>query len=521
MSVLARIKKNSYVDSLILMRAASKVRESEGVHDVVIIMGTPQNKEIIIGTKLMTPEVEKAGVDDLIFTIDAETPERAAEALDDAEKAIFSPSSAAAATGESDMVRVRSLQGAVDVLSDANLALFSIPGPYVREEAMRALKRDLNLMIFSDNVPLEDEVLIKRTAQERGLLVMGPDCGTAIISGVALGFANHVRRGSVGIVGASGTGTQEVACLVDRLGCGISHAIGTGGRDIKAEVGGITMISGIELLMQDEDTQVIVVIGKPPEPSVTRHIMACLKDCPKPVIVHFQGGREEIVEGTAVRYAGSLAEAAALAVKCCGSGLDQDPGVEYDAGRLKQDMEALSPEQTLVRGVFVGGTFCGEAAGILLEEFGEVYTNTGYPGARTLSDGGLDTGHICIDMGEDEFTRGRPHPMLEPSVCRDRILEEADNPRTAVILLDVVLGYGVHDDPAAVLVPVLAKAREAAATQGRHFAVVVHVCGTDGDPQVRRAQVETLRAAGALIAQTNAGAARLATRIAKRQSVDE
>src|SRR5580704_9603583 len=98
-------------------------------------------------------------------------------------------------------------------------------------------------MIFSDNVPIAEEASLKHEARERGLMVMGPDCGTAIIGGVPLAFANAVPRGDIGIIGASGTGIQEVSTLIARAGRGVRHAIGTGGRDMHAEVGGLTTLA--------------------------------------------------------------------------------------------------------------------------------------------------------------------------------------------------------------------------------------------------------------------------------------
>lgn len=517
MAVASKVKRNTYIDSLVLMRTATKVREMPGVIDVVILMGTPQNKEIIAGTKFLVGEVASARSADLFFVVEAHSEEIAAKALDEAERILFS-STVGFVPQHLGLARFRSLQGAISAFQDANLALISIPGPYVKDEALRALRRGLNLMIFSDNVPIEAEVTIKQSARELGLLVMGPDCGTALIAGTALGFANQVNRGPVGIVGASGTGIQEVACLVDRWGSGVSHAIGTGSNDVKAEVGGITMQAGIDLLVNDTSTEVIVVIAKPAAPEVQDVLTEKIAACPKPVVVHFQGGSIGRVYGTRVKAAATLAEAAALAVKCCGGKAEfrMDMG-DIDPELIRTVRKVLKGDQTLVRGVFSGGTFCGEAAGIILQELGKVYTNTGYPGTLPLSDRWSDMGHVCIDMGDDQFTRGRPHPMLEPAVCRDRILLETSNPSVAVILLDVVLGYGVHPDPAGVLVPVLEKACEQAESENRKLVIVAHVCGTDRDPQVRNKQVEKLHEAGVLVAGTNAEAATLACRIVQRR----
>lgn len=518
MTVASRVKRNTYIDSLVLMRVATKIRELPGVIDLVILMGTPQNKATLAGTKLITDDVNLSRPDDLFFVVEAQSEEIANNVLNEAEHALFSTSFIDTGRQDTGLSRFRSLQGAISSFPEANLALISIPGPYVKDEALRALRRELNLMIFSDNVPIEDEVTIKQTAQNLGLLVMGPDCGTALISGAALGFANRVNQGSIGIVGASGTGIQEVACLVDRWGFGISHAIGTGSNDVKAEVGGITTQAGFDFLVGDKSTETIVIITKPPAPMVRRVLMEKIKACPKPVVVHFQGGNIEPQRESNVKIAATLAEAAALAVEYCGGRGKVE--IDFQPSYLelaRESSKGLNNKQTLIHGVFVGGTFCGESAGIILQELGEVYTNTNYPGTLPLSDHGYALGHACIDMGDDRFTRGKPHPMLEPAVCRETILREAANPRVAVLLLDVVLGYGVHPDPAGVVVPILEKAQERTRLEGRGLTIVAHVCGTDQDPQVRKKQVEKLQGAGVLVVDTNAGAARLACRIIQRR----
>src|SRR4030095_10708603 len=127
---------------------------------------------------------------------------------------------------------------------DADIALISVPGDYAAAEALKALAQGLNVMLFFDNVAIADERAIKLYARARTLLVMGPDCGTAIVNGVPLGFANVVRRGDIGLVAASGTGLQEVTCRIHNLGGGISQAIGTGGRDLKDAGGGMPVLQG-------------------------------------------------------------------------------------------------------------------------------------------------------------------------------------------------------------------------------------------------------------------------------------
>ncbi len=224
-------------------------------------------------------------------------------------------------------------------------------------------------MLFSDNVSLDDEVKLKRQGHEKGLLVFGPDCGTAVINGAALGFANVVRRGPVGILGASGTGIQEICVLVDRLGSGISHAIGTGGRDLSIEVGASTTLRCIDLLEADERTRVIVVTSKPPDPRVATRVLERLARCRKPVVVNFLGGDAAGVASTPIHWASTLEEAADIAVRLeTGQGRGTSSGAADLAaliGQAEQEAAKMAPNQKYLRGLFSGGTLGYEALLVL------------------------------------------------------------------------------------------------------------------------------------------------------------
>jgi succinyl-CoA synthetase alpha subunit len=321
--------------------------------------------------------------------------------------------------------------------------------------------------------------------------MLGPDCGTAIIGGVPLAFANVVPRGHIGLIGASGTGIQEVSCLVARAGGGVSHAIGTGGRDLRAEVGAIATLMAIDALEADTATRHIVLISKPPADAVARLVLDRVAKCPKPFTICFLGARDLTLPPNA-RLAATLKAAAELAM---GSAADQGPTqlslLRADSGKL-------------VRGLFAGGTLCAEAQTVFGQAGLAVASNVPVPGARmTDANGGQNSGHLMIDLGADEFTRGRPHPMIEPAV-RDRPLADAlADPGVGVILLDIVLGYGGHPDPAGHLANVLGE-------RDRGPLLLASVTGTDGDPQVRSAQVQKLTEAGVLVAESNADAAELA-----------
>jgi FdrA protein len=202
-----------------------------------------------------------------------------------------------------------SLEMAVEQQAALNLALISVLGDYAAAEAIKALRPGLSVMLFSDNVSLAHEREIKTLAREKNLLVMGPDCGTAIINGMPLGFANVVRRGAIGVVAASGTGLQEVTCCIDQLGAGISQALGTGGHDLHESIGGISMLYGLDALSADPDTRVIVLISKPPAPAVAEKILARARAAGKPVVVNFLGARPEDMNVPGITPAYTLADA--------------------------------------------------------------------------------------------------------------------------------------------------------------------------------------------------------------------
>jgi succinyl-CoA synthetase alpha subunit len=368
---------------------------------------------------------------------------------------------------------------------------------------MKALKSGLHVFLFSDNVSVEDEIELKSLAGRKGLLVMGPDCGTAIVDGVPLGFANAVRRGPIGLAAASGTGLQQVSCLVDRFGSGVSHALGTGGRDLDERVGGRTMLAAIDRLIADPATDVLVLISKPPAPSVAARVIDAVRGAPKPVVVNFLGGEPEAVRAAGAYPASTFEAAARIATALARGDAPPDDDGAADAAEdpalaaLAADAAArLARGQAEVRGLFSGGSLAGEAKLML---------------RRLL---GADRHDRILDLGDDEFTVGRPHPMIDPRLRTEQIAALADEPEVAVLLLDVVLGYGSHLDPAGALAPTIVETRRRAAAAGRHLAVVASVCGTEADPQGLGRQEQILAEAGVLLASSNARAARLAARIA-------
>jgi succinyl-CoA synthetase alpha subunit len=507
---------NLYKDSVTLMQLTAQLREREGVAQASCVMATPANLAQLNDADLAI-DVEPSPSDLLVVVRgDATACDDAIAAADE----ILRSSKAARGGGESAAfsLPLTSIALAVEAEPQADLALISVPGDYAAAEAMKALALGLHVMMFSDNVPVAEERAIKTAARARGLLVMGPDCGTAIVNGVPLGFANVVRRGEIGLVAASGTGLQEVTCRIHNLGGGISQALGTGGRDLKEEVGGITMLQGVAALAADAATRVIVLISKPPAAAIARTIEDAAAAAGKPVVVHFLGGMPE--RGRAgIVGASSLREAADFAVALARGERPQPGGSTPDAdavAAVESRAAKMAPTQTAVRGLFTGGTFCYEAQLAFIARGLACSSNAPASGAASYD--GKRGGHVFLDLGDDDYTRGRPHPMIDPSERNAMVRTHGADPQTAAIVFDVVLGFGAHADPARELADALADAQRGAIAQGRTLALIGHVCGTDGDPQDKAKQVQQLERAGATIVGSNIEAAALAAHLAQRRA---
>lgn len=506
MSAAIAVIRNLYRDSVALMQLSSQLAQMPGLAQASAIMASPANLALLREAGLIDGAVE-AGPNDLLIALKGDDEAGVEAALAAAHAALERKGGGAAGAGPR-QEPPRSLEMGLEFMPAADLALISVPGDYAAAEAEKALRLGLNVLMFSDNVPVAEEVALKQLARDRGLMVMGPDCGTAIIGGVPLGFANVVRRGDIGLVAASGTGLQQVTCLIDRLGQGVSQAIGTGGHDLSAAVGGITMLQGIDALAADPATRVIVLISKPPAPAVAAKVLAAARVARKPVVVNFLGADPASLAGANLHPVKTLEEAA-LAAAALAAGA-APPSLRT----VVEELPPLSPGQRYVRGLYSGGTFCYEASLLLSEQCSPVFSNTPVGSAQALPDAWSSRAHTLVDLGDDLFTRGRPHPMIDHRLRNERLLKEADDPEVAVILLDIVLGYGAHADPAAVIAPVVAEARSRADMAGRNLAVVGFVCGTEGDPQGLAGQEAALHAAGMILAPNNAQAVRLAARIA-------
>ncbi|WP_102273729.1 acyl-CoA synthetase FdrA [Cytobacillus massiliigabonensis] len=495
------VKKNSYQDSINLMLLTNSISAIEGVNKAQIMMGTPANKDIFKTAGLYTEELETAESNDMAIVVDTDDENKMNEVLDKVEQYLKDQS---ISNKGNDYETVRTWDRARKALPDATLALISVPGQYAAEEAEKALDFGLHTFIFSDNMPIEDEVRLKKKAHEKGLLVMGPDCGTGIIDGVPIAFANVVKKGRIGIVGASGTGIQEVTAIIDRLGEGVSHAIGTGGRDLKEPVGAITMMDGIRALENHQQTDIIVVISKPPAKEVRNEVVDLLHSVSKPVVTLFLGEKPTQYEGN-VYQAYTLEETARMAVDLAKG---NEMKADYNQGNFEVANTDLKPEQRTIKGLFSGGTLASEAAVLISDALGLGSAITNEDGYVLKKDG-----HIVVDLGDDKYTQGKPHPMIDPET-RARFIDEAGaDEQTAVILLDFVLGYGSHDDMASALLPSIQKAVSHAQKEGRTLHVVASVCGTETDPQDYQAQKRKLAEAGIIVKDSNNEAVRTALAI--------
>jgi FdrA protein len=491
---LCRVRRGFYMDSAALMRLSQTIAALPGIAQAALMIGSPSNKHLMATAGLLGETAEGAGPNDLIIAVRAMNEAAGAAALAEAEALLDRPG---ATTSEAGAYRPRSLAAALDVLPGANLALISVPGEFAAEEARKALRANLNVMVFSDNVPLADEKALKREARERGLLMMGPDCGTALIAGAPLGFANAVPRGDIGIVAASGTGLQEVACLIARAGSGISHAIGVGGRDLDAEIGGIASLMAIDALDADPATRAIIIVSKPPADAVARRVLERVGRSAKPFTICFLGLETSDLPRNA-RAAATLRDAAELAL-----------GGRREAASAVPAHPALAPGRRWIRGLYSGGTLCAEAQIVLRRAGVPSHSNAPIPGGAALPSGAAD-GHRLIDLGADEYTRGRPHAIIDPAMRRPHLTQALADPSAAVILLDVVLGYGAHHDPAAAIVEAMAGA------PAERPIVIASLCGTDGDKQGYAAQRARLQNAGVAVAASNAEAAEQALAIVTR-----
>jgi succinyl-CoA synthetase alpha subunit len=495
------IRRNRYHDSVFLMSVASRLAKLPGIEDAAAVMGTANNRKMLLDLGFDPAGLGEATANDLVLALRGER-EAVRSVFDDLDSHLVRNDDAVSS------ISLPSLREALEEQPASNVALVSVPGRYADREAHAALDAGLNVFLFSDHVAVEEELALKRKAAQAGLIVMGPDCGSAIVAGIGLGFANVVRRGPIGVVASSGTGLQEFTCLVHRAGSGISHALGTGSRDLTDAVGGLSTLAALRALELDQGTRAIVVLSKPPGAGALGSLLAALAGCAKPTVVCVLGlSADALPRGPRPFVARTLDEAAAMALRAVGA--SDLPGVESPADvrvRAEGEAERMSPSQKYIRGLFAGGTFCYQAQQILRDLGMTASSNAPLSGMHAWVEGDTCCEHTLVDMGADEFTEGRPHPMIDATQRSAHVLAVGEDATAAVLLLDVILGYGAAQDPAGDLAGAIRGARAGAERRGGYLAVIASVCGTDGDPQGLEGQEATLRDAGALVYTSNAQA---------------
>ena len=503
MTTAVRRYPERYVDSVLLLAATRSMREANGVTWATAVMATPANLNALAIEGFADPALNDSTAADLVLVIRASTQDQADAALQEGDDALFG---ARASSGEQAVVTFRTIAKAALALPGADVAIISVPGPFAALEAHKAISAGLHVLLFSDNVTVEEEIALKDHGRAAGRLVMGPGAGTAMLGQCGLGFANVVRHGRIGIVAAAGTGAQEVMSLLDQWGEGVSQVIGVGGRDLSEAVAGRMARLAVQALEQDPNTELIILVSKPPSRDAARAVVAEALHTPLvATLVGWPTGTP--IEGPAA-LASTLEGGASRAMELLG----RTPPSNWL--QLQQDvanaLKGLSPNQTLVRGLYSGGTLCYEALTVLQPLIGGVWSNT--PLDKELHVPAPAGSHIALDLGEEEYTQGRPHPMIDPAARLEQLATVADESDVAVILMDIVLGHGSHHDPASELAPPLA----ALAARPDAPVIVVYVCGTQGDPQGFDRQCQAFRDAGCIVAPTGARAALAAAAIVKR-----
>ena len=502
------VKHNLYFDSVSLMKISSQASALPGVKEVLVGMATELNRELLRNMGLENGDAINALPNDLLIGINAETGEALDKALLEIENS-FERKNKTAKSGSA--AKFQTIKQAADANFGYNMAAVSVPGQYAARECKSALNNNMNVFLFSDNVTVEEEIELKDMALKKELLMMGPDCGTAIINGVPLGFANKVRRGNIGIAAASGTGLQHVTTLIDHMGGGISQAIGTGGRDLSEKVGGRTMLASLDALKDDPETKVILILSKPPAPGIAKKVLDKAGNLGKPVVLCFFG-MDKIERLANISQCLDMEETAAKAVS-----LSLGRDIEFVNQYMKKEtldefLKTRRSEQKYVRGIFGGGTLCDEAMITFRREGKAFHSNIPISENERLPDIHKSTGNTFIDMGDDYFTRGKPHPMIDPSLRNRRIVQDALESDTAAIMLDFVLGYGSHMDPVGVALEAVNEARTA--LKDRKILWLASVVGTKDDPQNYNGQITKLLDAGFIVSESNVRLAKLAASIA-------
>ena len=497
------VRKNQYYDSVFLMGVNKRLSQAKGVLQTAVLMASEKNKQLLADIGIQGDQIVTAKPNDLIVAVIAESTQVVDTVLAGLDQALL------ALEEKGSVSQLHNLEDGLAEKPHANLAVLTIPGEYVFREARKALEAGLNLFIFSSNVPIGEERKLKELAAEKKLLVMGPDCGTSILNGIGVGFANKVNRGVFGAIGPSGTGLQEFTSQIHNAGFGISHAIGTGSRDLSDEIGGITTIQALDALEADPQTKVVSIIAKPPGGKTLERLLARLKICSKPIVSCFLGARMDSFEGgDALTWVPTIDDAVLAAIQHVG---EKPTAARIELTKQERKLAAQSradcaPGQLFLRGLFAGGTFCYQSQQILGEAGIVVHSNAPLNPQTKLTNPDRSSEHTMIDMGDEFYTQGRPHPMIDGTIRRQRILSESRDPSVAVLLLDFILGYNASMDPVGDVLDAIMEAKQTMRQQTGELTIVASICGTKEDPQELDLQARLLREAGVIVFQSNAKA---------------
>jgi len=507
------IRKNQYYDSVFLMGISKRISDTKGVQQNAVLMGSDNNKKLLSNIGIQDTQIDAAHPNDLIVAVIAETPQIVNDVLDKLDEYLEVGVQSSSASN------LHSFEDGLAQKPDANLVAISVPGEYAAREARKALESGLNVFLFSDNVSIDDELDLKKSAAKKNLLVMGPDCGSSLIGGVGIGFANVVRKGSIGVISASGSGLQEFTCQVHNAGFGISHAIGTGSHDLSDKIGGLTTLTALDALEADPQTIVITLLSKPPGAKTIAKLSERLKNCKKPVVGCFLGIKNEIEGGTSFQCARLIDDAVRLSI----TQIDDrsfSSQVQFTVQELEwmsREMASWSTQQKYMRGLFAGGTFCYQSQQIFRDAGIPVYSNVPLDLKYKLADPDHSIEHTIVDMGDDHYTVGKPHPMIDGTMRKQRILAEGHDPQVAILLLDFILGYNASMDPVGELIKAIIEAKLLAQKRGGALTVIASICGTADDPQDLSLQTRMLKESGVIVFLSNAKAASFCCDLIKRR----
>jgi FdrA protein len=507
------IRRNQYYDSLFLMGISKRISDAKGVQQNAVIMGSDNNKRLLSNIGIQDTQIDAAHPNDLIVAVIADTPQIVNDVLGKLDDYLQEGAQSASAS------KLHSFEDGLARKPNANLAVISVPGEYAAREARKALESGLNVFLFSDNISIDDELDLKEFALKKNLLLMGPDCGSSLIGGKGIGFANVVRKGSIGVISAAGSGLQEFTCQVHNVGFGISHGIGTGSHDLSDEIGGLSTLTALDALEADPQTKVITLISKPPGAKTIAKLSERLKICKKPVVGCFLGLQNEIEGGTSFRRARLIDDAVRLSI----TQIDDKPcssQVQFTMQELEwidREIASWSSQQQYIRGLFAGGTFCYQSQQIFRDSQIPVYSNVPFDLKYKLVEPDHSTKHTMVDMGDDYYTVGKPHPMIDGTMRKERILAEGRDPEVAILLLDFIQGYNASVEPVGEQLEAIIEAKQLARKRGGALTVVASICGTDDDPQDLNLQTRMLKETGVIVFLSNAKAAHFCCDLIKRR----